>query len=66
MKFTKVEFQSIQNATEFQIDKDTCLTDEKRAMLNKPILTQPLKTVSLFTGCGGSDQGLIDAGLLRF
>ena len=62
MKFTKVEFQSIQNSPAFQIDEDTCLTDTNEAMLNKSILKQPLKTVSLFTGCGGSDRGLIDAG----
>ena len=38
MKFTKVEFQSIQNSPTFQIDEDTCLTDTNEAMLNKSIL----------------------------
>lgn len=30
--------------------------------LGRNIQGRALKTVSLFTGCGGSDKGLIDAG----
>ena len=49
MNRPKTKFQGIQDST-------------NTSTLGSNIPGHALKTVSLFTGCGGSDKGLIDAG----
>ena len=46
-------FQSILASAGFESGDDTCSAEKDKAMI---------KAVSLFTGCGGSDRGLVDAG----